>query len=349
MSRAELRLGYWFFKRFAAVAAIVFIALGGIFIVVELSQRAAALSLLVAEEGLLGAAALLAIYCLMEVAIEFLRFPDAVLTTAAGICTYGIVKSGEAVSGTGLGVSLQRLLAPVLLFLLASGAATSVFNEYASYAFTERFERVRARVWGRKPSERVVFTLPGKGLLCAADKVLPTGVVKGLTVVDAVGPMRVYRAEKARYAQEGQLSTAEGMHAIYPSGLEASGSFEVRGAPLAALRLSRYGAFWVKVSDLLRLGDGRAAAAAGKVLASGLLVCGLGMLSCGLILYRREAPSLAWAVAVLFTVEGLVRVAVELLVAFWSPGGLASGLVWGLAVPASVFVAGALLFLRAPS
>lgn len=349
MSRAPVRLQYWFFKRFLAVAGLVFAALGGVFAVVDLSQRSAGLAKLASEEGAVRTVLLAALYEAMELSIEFLRFPDVVLAIAAGLCMYSIVKSGEAVSVTGLGVSLRRLVLPVMLFLFAFGFGTAVFNEYASYAFAERFEHVRARVWGRRAGERLVFAVPSMGLLCAAEKVLPTGALEGLTVVDAGAGLTVYRADSARYGECGDLQAAGEMPAIYPPDAAGAAGFEARGAPLAALRLARYGAFWVKVSDLLRLRDGRAAAFAGKVLAAGFLLAGLGMLACALMLYNREAPSLAWAVLALLLVEGIVRVAVELAVTYWSPAGMIAGVCWGLAAPLVVFAAGAALLARAPS
>jgi hypothetical protein len=115
------------------------------------------------------------------------------------------------------------------------------------------------------------------------------------------------------------------------------------------LRLARYGAFWVRVSDLLRLDEGAAAAAAGKVLGMSFLLAGLCMLACGLVMRTRENPSLATTIIVLLVVEGAARLAVEGLTSAWTPAGGGAGILWGLAMPLAAFIVGLAAYVRAPS
>lgn len=349
MKRSYRRLGWWFFRRFLTVTVIVFAAVAGVFAVIDLSQRIAPFSALMEEYGLAETIWLYVQYIAMEVTIEFLRFPDTVLTTAAGLAMYGIIRSGEAVSISGLGLSLRRVAAPVVALMFAVGLLTSAFGEWGSYAFTDRFEQVRGKVWGRQPSGRVVFPVPGKGLLCAAEKVLPDGRVEGLTVVDAGEGLQIYRAGAASYGEHGDLSAGEKVEVVYPEDAEVTEPFEARVAPLAALRLSRYGPFWVRVSDLLRLGGGEAAASAGKVLGACFVLAGLGMLACGLVMRTRETPSLASTIAVLVVVEGAVRIGVESAMTAWTPAAVPAAFCWGLFWPISVFAAGTAVFATAPS
>lgn len=349
MKRVHLRLGWWFFRRFLVVTLIVFGAVAGVFTVVDLAERIGTVDDVFRERGTWEGLRLVASYYVMQLSLEFMRFPDVVLTTAAGLSIYAIIRSGEAVSITGLGVSLRRLALPVMGAMFLLGAGTSIFNECCSHSFTRKYEEIRAFIWKKGTSERVTFTVPGRGLLCSAERVLPDGSVEGLTVIDAGGHLAVYTAREARYGEAGDLRAGGGITAVYPEDAPVRASLDVKSAPLAALRLSRYGAFWVRISDLVRLGDGAAAAAAGKIAGMGFLLAGLGMLACGLVMGTRENPSLATTIIVLLAVEGVVRLMVEGFVNAWTPAGTVPGFAWGLAMPAAVFIVGSVTYARAPS
>jgi len=303
------RLDRWIFAKYLVALLLAALTIIGLYLVADLSQRVDDIIENAGRSGWRETARITSGYYMLAVGRYILEFPDLVFVGAAAALTVGVLKSGAAAAVQGMGRSLQRLLAPMVvvcaLFAALQFLAGDVFLPFA----VARQESYRARIVGSRAMSGVVFPAEGAGSIVAVGYAAESGFVRDMLVIEREdGGFRMVRIAEAQWDGRGRLYPSGETIVLMGGGIQDAVE-NMTVAPAAAMRLRLLGSSSVAARELAALGGPKAHAELGARIGAPFILAGAVLLVTGLIARSGGGATAGKGVAAYLAVEFFARAA----------------------------------------